>query len=52
MKINLYNIFILKCISITNILVQNITWRVLLDNNKKQNKQKTKNRHSLKDYIE
>ena len=25
------------------------TWRVLLDNKKKQSKQKTKNKHSLKD---
>ena len=29
------NVFILKCVSITNIS-QNITWTVLLDNNKKK----------------
>ena len=27
-------------------------WTMLLDNNEKQNKQKTKNKHSLKDCIE
>ena len=31
--------------------VYNIAWRVLLDN-KKQNKQKTQNKHSLKDSRE
>ena len=28
------NVFILKCVSITNISIEH-TWRVLLDNNKK-----------------
>ena len=34
--------FILKCVSITNLSLEHYIWKVLLDNNKKQNKQKTK----------
>ena len=39
MKSNLYNAFILKCVLITNISLEHY---MLLDNNTKQNKQKTK----------
>ena len=39
-------------ISIINVSNKSISRRVLLDNNKKQNKQKTKNKHSLKDCVE
>ena len=40
-KSNLYNVFILKCVSITNVSIAHYM-RVLFDNNKKQNKQKMK----------
>ena len=48
---NLHNVFLLKPVSITNIGIENYVV-VLLDNNKKKNKQKMKNKHSLKDCIE
>ena len=40
--------FVLKCVAITNISMKH--YQILsLDNNKKQNKQKMKHKHSLKD---
>ena len=50
MKSNLYSVFVLKCVSITNVIIKHYM-EVLLDN-KKYNKQKIKNTHSLKDFIE
>ena len=48
MKSNLYNVLTLKCLSKTNISAEHYI-RLLLDNNKNQNKQKTKNKYSLND---
>ena len=41
MKSNLYSVFVLKCVSITNVIIKHYM-EVLLDN-KKHNKQKIKN---------